>query len=243
MDAKAERAFFKKISMAIRRPKMKVTDVLKWIAFVLLFILGVFIVLGFAVPAMVKTWQWSLEKPLAQMQNQPVVTDSFKAQEQADQPLVTANASSDVPKVEETKSVLTADVLSLPDSTHYDEKVAYCMTFTTTFGKMGTFYGVYDSNMETCVLGAWESNRIDTSDWAFTLADLKETGDDYVFLNPWKGKINHSAETVYINSQECTPANPVRCSDGTFVFEQGATIRIISEAGNDSSGPFLILTN
>ena len=84
-----------------------------------------------------------------------------------------------------------------------DEKLAYCMQYTATFGKMGKFHAVYDSNLQTCVLGAWESNRVDQSqDWGYTLADLKETGDDYVFLNPWRGKINHSAELVFIDSKE-----------------------------------------
>ncbi len=209
---------------------MKPKELLGWILF-LLFI-GALLVGGYALEPTVS--QWVNEKRAAA--SAPVVEPIQDQQ----QPLESADVTVS-PKVEDAGPVLTADVLLLPDSTNYDEKVAYCKTYTATFGKMGTFYGVYDSNLETCVLGAWESNRIDTSDWAFTLADLKETGDDYVFLNPWRGKINHSAETVYINSQECTPANPVRCSDGTIVFEQGATIRIVSEAGNDSSGPFLIM--
>lgn len=209
---------------------MKPKELLGWILS-LLFI-GALLVGGYALEPTVS--QWVNEKRAAA--SAPVVEPIQDQQ----QPLESADVTVS-PKVEDAGPVLTADVLLLPDSTNYDEKVAYCKTYTATFGKMGTFYGVYDSNLETCVLGAWESNRIDTSDWAFTLADLKETGDDYVFLNPWRGKINHSAETVYINSQECTPANPVRCSDGTIVFEQGATIRIVSEAGNDSSGPFLIM--
>ncbi len=123
-----------------------------------------------------------------------------------------------------------------------DEKLAYCMQYTATFGKMGKFHAVYDSNLQTCVLGAWESNRVDQSqDWGYTLANLKETGDDYVFLNPWKGKLNHSAEFVFIDSEECTPANPVRCMNGVDIFPKGSTIRIISQPGNDSSGPFLIM--
>lgn len=218
------------INIGLRRPKVKAKELLGWIMFVLL--IGALLIVGYALEPSVS--QWVREQRA--VVNAPIVEPI-----QAQQPVVSTDVTTS-PKVEESKKVLTAEVLLLPDSTNYDEKVAYCKTYTATFGKMGTFYGVYDSNLETCVLGAWESNRIDTSDWAFTLADLKETGDDYVFLNPWQGKINHSAETVYINSQECTPANPVRCSDGTIVFEQGATIRIVSEAGNDSSGPFLILT-
>lgn len=217
---------------------MKPKELLGWILF-LLFI-GALLVVGYAFGPTVYQWVQQTRATA----NAPIV-EPIQAQPVTESPKVEVDNTvaiqpTDSPKVEET-TVLTAEVLLLPDSTNYDEKVAYCKTYTATFGKMGTFYGVYDSNLETCVLGAWESNRIDTSDWAFTLADLKETGDDYVFLNPWRGKINHSAETVYINSQECTPANPVRCSDGTIVFEQGATIRIVSEAGNDSSGPFLIM--
>lgn len=164
-------------------------ELFKWVLFVLF--IGALLVVGYAFGPTVFQWVQQTRATA----NAPVVEPIQDQQ----QPLVSADVTVSS-KVEDAEPVLSADVLSLSDSTHYDQKVAFCKTYTATFGKMGTFHGVYDSNLETCVLGAWESNRIDTSDWAFTLADLKETGDDYVFLNPWRGEINHSAETVYIVS-------------------------------------------
>lgn len=143
----------------------------------------------------------------------------------------TANAP-----VENAEPVLSADVLSLSDSTHYDQKVAFCKTYTATFGKMGTFHGVYDSNMKTCVLGMWEEARLSPG---MSLADLKIQGDEFSFLMPFVGSINHSANYIYVDGQECTPGNPVSC-EGKTVFDKNTSIKVSTAAGNDSAGIMLI---
>jgi len=111
-----------------------------------------------------------------------------------------------------------------------------CQEIGITFGKSGSFRSVWDSNMKTCVLGMWEEARLSPG---MSLADLKIQGDDYSFLMPFKGSINHSADTIFVNNTKCTPGNPVSC-DGKTSFEKNTPVHIVSEPGNDSSGVMLI---
>ena len=111
-----------------------------------------------------------------------------------------------------------------------------CQEIGITFGKSGSFHAVWDSNMKTCVLGMWEEARLSSG---ISLADLKTKGDDYSFLMPFKGMINHSANTIFVNGSKCTPGNPVSC-EGVTIFEKNTPIHIISDPGNDSSGVMLI---
>lgn len=203
---------------------MKPKELLGWIMSVLL--IGALLVGGYALEPTVS--QWVNEKRAAA--SAPVVEPI-----QDQQPVVNSDVNTVSPKVEDVEPVLSTDVLSLPIS-EYDKKVEYCRAFGTTFGLSGSFHGEFDSNLNTCVLGMWEGSRITEG---IPLNQLKENGDDYSFLMPFNGFINHSANTVLINSIKCTPGNPVSC-EGVTIFEKNTPIHIISDPGNDSSGVMLI---
>ena len=111
-----------------------------------------------------------------------------------------------------------------------------CQEIGITFGKSGSFRSVWDSNMKTCVLGMWEEARISPG---MSLADLKIQGDEFSFLMPFVGSINHSANYIYVDGQECTPGNPVSC-EGKTVFDKNTSIKVSTAAGNDSAGIMLI---
>ncbi len=113
---------------------------------------------------------------------------------------------------------------------------ANCQEIGITFGKSGSFRSVYDSNMKTCVLGMWEEARLSPG---MSLADLKIQGDEFSFLMPFVGSINHSANYIYVDGQECTPGNPVSC-EGKTVFDKNTSIKVSTAAGNDSAGIMLI---
>ena len=111
-----------------------------------------------------------------------------------------------------------------------------CQEIGITFGKSGSFHAVWDSNMKTCVLGMWEEARLSSG---MSLADLKIQGDEFSFLMPFVGSINHSANYIYVDGQECTPGNPVSC-EGKTVFDKNTSIKVSTAAGNDSAGIMLI---
>ena len=202
-------------------------ELFKWVLFVLF--IGALLVVGYAFGPTVFQWVQQTRATA----NAPVVEPIQDQQ----QPLVSADVTVSS-KVEDAEPVLSADVLLLPES-EYDQKVAYCKGFAATFGKTGSFFGEFDSNMNTCVIGMWEGSRISGISEGMALSELKEQGDDYSFLLPFSGVINHSANTIYVNGIKCTPGNPVSC-EGVTIFEKNTPIHIISDPGNDSSGVMLI---
>ena len=69
-----------------------------------------------------------------------------------------------------------------------------------TFGDLGTYKCVYDTNRDQWTIGQWTENQVIAG--KMTLADLKRDGGNISFVMPANGWINNSAGQLFVDGKQ-----------------------------------------
>lgn len=107
---------------------------------------------------------------------------------------------------------------------------------TLTFGELGTYKCVYDTNRKQWTIGQWTENQISTG--TMTLADLKRDGGKISFTMPAKGWINNSAGKLFVDGKQWDLGNYGeidRMTQNTLI-QKGQIVSVEYGPENDSAG-------
>lgn len=133
----------------------------------------------------------------------------------------------------EVEKVVEVPVLVTPTP---EKEVDPRCPYTIELGSAGEFFSYWDPGFGSCVIDMAEEHRVTAG---MPLWQIKQDGLEYTLTMPFRGMLNHSAEFVFLNDQECIPGNPVNCQ-GQTVFDKNTVFTIKTLAGNKSAGSFII---
>jgi hypothetical protein len=109
-----------------------------------------------------------------------------------------------------------------------------CNDYTVDLGTLGKYMAVYDSNIDACVLGIWQTSMIREGTGLYA---WKESALSVTFFMPFDGVINNSANYVVINDVTWTSGNPAVDPDTKNpLVRAGTLVTIWTDGPNDSAG-------
>ena len=105
-----------------------------------------------------------------------------------------------------------------------------------TFGDLGTYKVVYDTNRKQWTIGQWNENMVQAG--KMNLADLKRDGGQIKFVMPANGWINNSAGQLFVDGKQWNLGKYGeigRMTKETLILKD-QVIMVQYEPANDSAG-------
>ncbi len=101
-------------------------------------------------------------------------------------------------RAQEAKLATSAAPTPFSGQTNVDQAVSEDTVLT--FGDLGTYKCVYDTNRDQWTIGQWTENQVIAG--KMTLADLKRDGGNISFVMPANGWINISAGQLFVDGKQ-----------------------------------------